>query len=208
MDRRQAYGRYQKARNASWDCLIDCRIRQLPVSAFNIAGALHIKVGAYSWNAGMLRQKGYAPLLRASGFAYADPQGNMVIFYDDQAGEQQLRFTLAHELGHILLGHLGQKGQSPPRGQLILPSDPKLEKEADRFALRLLAPACALWAMGAYSAEDIVALCDIPIDRAEARARRMADLRERGKWLTSPKERQLFRQLGLSPPDGASLDGA
>lgn len=48
------------------------------------------------------------------------------LFYDAQANRRRMRFTLAHELGHIVLGHHQEQ--------------PWEEKEADYFASQLLAP--------------------------------------------------------------------
>lgn len=36
-------------------------------------------------------------------------EGGPVIFYNDSLPEQEVRFTVAHELGHILLGHLNYR---------------------------------------------------------------------------------------------------
>lgn len=58
MERRHAYGRYQKARNAAWECLVDCRVRALPVQVVPIAAALGVKVTSYGCNADMLSRKG------------------------------------------------------------------------------------------------------------------------------------------------------
>lgn len=101
-----------------------------------------------------------------------------------------MRFTIAHELGHILLGHELSDGF----GHFRTASDkrPAAERQADEFAARLLAPACVLWALDVYSAEDIAALCDISFTAAQFRAERMMVLRERGKFLTSPLEQQVF----------------
>lgn len=200
MDATNAYGKYRRTRDAAWQCLLDCQVCRLPVQVSAIAAAMQVAVCAYEANAGLLRRRGYGPLLEAAGFAYADPAGSMIIFYDSRASRQQIRFTIAHELGHILLGHLGLR---QPVGQPLLPSQPTLEQEADRFAARLLAPACALWGLSAYSAGAIAALCDITPELAEARAERMRVLLARDAWLTSPLERRLYQQLGFSVPGEA-----
>ena len=200
MERRYAYGKYKKVRNAAWQCLIDCQVRSLPVNLKAVAAASGVKLCSYNDNGGMLQQKGYAPLLKSSGFAYVDMKGATLIFFDQWTSHQQIRYTVAHELGHILLGHVGSKGEIVPLGTPLLPSDPKLEREADRFAIRLLAPACALWAMNAYSPGEIATICDIPLERAWDRAKRMRVLQERNRWLTDPQEQALFKQMALSVP--------
>ena len=102
------------------------------------------------------------------------------------------RFTCAHELGHILLGHVG-------RYELVNrepdPGDNPIEQAANVFASRLLAPACVLWAMDARSPEEIAALCRISNQSAKFRAERMQKLYDRNRFLTSPLERQVYQQF-------------
>lgn len=196
-----AYGKYQQSRNASWQCLIDCGVDRLPVAVSDIAAKLSVKLCEYGDNEGLLRRHHLDPLLEAAGFAYANPDGRLLIFFNEKDSRQQLRFTIAHELGHILLGHVGPE---LPRGRFLTPSDPRLERAADRFAERLLAPACILWAREARTPEEIAALCDIPMETARSRARRMQSLLRRNAWLRSPLERQLYAQFHFSadPPEG------
>lgn len=189
-----AYGKYQRSRNASWQCLIDCKVDSLPVSPALIASQLGVGLYQYGPNAALLRSKGLGALLDAYGFAFAEPDGRLLIFYNEQKPHHQIRFTVAHELGHILLGHVAPEA---PCGRLLIPSDPSLERQADQFAIRLLAPACMLWHLDAYSAEDISKACDISMDAAVSRARRMKVLRKRDAWLHSPLEQQLYHQFTL-----------
>ena len=102
------------------------------------------------------------------------------------------RFTCAHELGHIILGHVG-------RYDLVCrepaPGDNPIEQAANVFASRLLAPACVLWGCGVQSAEDIAQLCDISRAAAEFRWSRMQELYRRQRFLTSPLERLVYAQF-------------
>lgn len=87
------------------------------------------------------------------------------------------RYTIAHEIGHILLGE-----NSP-------------EDAAERFAIGILAPACVLHALRVERAEDIAKLCNISITAASHRAERMKILNKRDKFLTHPLEEQVFEQF-------------
>lgn len=58
----------------------------------------------------------------------ANQGGRYLVFYDDNKPNSRINFSLAHELGHILLGHFD--GQTPHR----------IEREADRFAITLICP--------------------------------------------------------------------
>lgn len=102
------------------------------------------------------------------------------------------RFTAAHELGHILLGHVGEKNLVNREPS---PSDSPIEKEANVFASRLLAPACVLWGCGVRSAEDIMELCGISRLAAEFRWQRLQALRGRELFLTSQLERQVYERF-------------
>lgn len=157
----------------------------MPVKTLRVAAYYGIKVAKNS----------SAQYLKPSEFgcSLVDLAGNWQIIYDDTEPKGRMRFTIAHELGHILLGHEMSDGF----GHFRTASDkrPAAERQADEFAARLLAPACVLWALEAYTPEDIAALCDISYTAAQFRAERMKILRERGKFLTSPLERQVFEQF-------------
>lgn len=68
---------------------------------------------------------------------YRERDNKYVISYNDVSkNEHRVKFTLAHELGHILLGHLLNE-----KSGLIYK---RQEKEANYFAKRLLIPLCFL----------------------------------------------------------------
>lgn len=58
-------------------------------------------------------------------------KGKYRIFINPKTHPMRLRFTLAHELSHILLGHIDEQQMKP---------DPWQEYEADAFASELLMP--------------------------------------------------------------------
>ncbi|WP_285122098.1 ImmA/IrrE family metallo-endopeptidase [Lactococcus petauri] len=67
-----------------------------------------------------------------------------VIFYNDDTSlkiPRRIRFSLAHELGHILLGHFDTyEGFLPRNGFGVV--DSQIEGEADVFASEFLCPTC------------------------------------------------------------------
>ena len=177
------YGIYKNIRDAAWQCLIDYNIAALPVDLLHIAKTAGIKVVK---NSEVLVLSG-----SESGACIFDGV-KWFIIYDDEATVGRRRFTIAHELGHIFLGHELVSGR---HGRTINTEKPQSESEADSFAARLLAPACVLWGLNLQTTEEIAKLCNISMAAAKIRAERMKVLYERQKFLTSPLERRAFEQF-------------
>ena len=106
----------------------------------------------------------------------------------------QTRFIVAHEMGHILLGHVGIC-HLINRKQLNLKCFTEIECEANVFASCLLAPACVLWGCGVCEAGEIAALCEISLQVAEERANHLMLLYGQDNFLTSPLEQQVYKQF-------------
>lgn len=173
------YWEYKNSRDLAWQVLINEHVTELPV-----------KVAALCRNMG-IKMQFYEPTDQNDGFStIINDQAR--IFVSKHCIPERQRFTIAHELGHILLGHVGKH-------QLVnrepSPQDNPIEQAANVFASRLLAPACVLWALNARTPEEIAGLCKISHQAAKFRAERMAILYERGKFLSAPLERQVYAQF-------------
>ncbi len=177
------YGVYKKARNASWQALIDNRVDSLPVDVVQIVRNNGIK----------LLKDSQAHELRSgeAGISVFDGK-QWFIVYDDLLPLGRKRFTVAHELGHIFLGHPLIAGfhARATGGKL-----PQTENEANVFASRFLAPACVLWGLNVHTAADISRICEISLEAAGIRAKRMAELYKRNMFLTSQLERRVYNQF-------------
>ena len=174
------YGIYKNVRNAAWQCLVDNNITSLPVDLMKIANTAGIKV----------LKNSEASLLAGNESGICVYAGDTwYVVYDDEATSGRRRMIIAHELGHIFLGH--------ERGRLeISPTKAKrAEEEADAFAARLLAPSCVLWGLDIHLAEEIETLCNISKAESKKRAERMKILYNRQKFLTDPLEQKLFEQF-------------
>lgn len=83
----------------------ELNIKSVPIDPFAIAKALNIKVQPYSEFSEEILQK----LVKISqdGFGFFDIEENRyVILYDDVNNcKARQRFTIMHEIGHIVLGH-------------------------------------------------------------------------------------------------------
>lgn len=116
---------------------------------------------------------------------------NWYIVVDDTASVPIQRFTAAHELGHILLGHM----LIDKIKYRTFSKRTEEEQTADIFAARLLAPACVLHEIGALSAEQIQMTCNISFAAAKIRAQRMQELEQRNKFYLHPLEWQVKEQF-------------
>ncbi len=191
------YGIYASCRDAAWRFLIDFNICSLPVklkAAARIAGIRILR------NSDVKELRG-----NEVGASIFLPSKEWVIVYDDALKANEARMVIAHELGHILLGHEYKYSE-----QRFAYDGKKLksEREADMFALRILAPACILHEIGAVTAGEICTACDIPIKHAAARAKRMATLEKRNFYYKSELEstvRDKFQKYIDSAISGTAL---
>ena len=173
------YKDYQNARNAVWRLLIDLQISELPINTVKICAELGIKLHYYE------------PTDESDGMScYIN--GVPHIFVSSAVLPERRRFTVAHEIGHIILNHVG-KFELVNRE--LSPTDNPVEQAANVFASRLLAPACVLWGCNVRTADQIQELCKISRTAAEYRAERMNNLYKRNRFLTSPLEQQVYSQF-------------
>lgn len=174
------YQRYKNARNMAWQILLDEGICSLPVNVGRLCRSLEISVRQY---AGEDSSDGKSLII----------DGRPLILVSRNKPVPRQRFTAAHELGHVLLGHVEEGGRLVNREPS--PGDNPLEREANVFASRLLAPACVLWGCGVRSEQDIMELCGISRQSAAFRWQRIEVLLERDRFLASPIERKVYEQF-------------
>ncbi len=168
------YDIYKSARDKSWQCLIQGGVRELPVRPVAVAKVYGIACHPATSEA----LQGVSGLLRTI-------DGEPHIFTDSSHSIQRRRYTIAHELGHYLLGHLDG-----------VPATQEREYAADRFAADLLMPACVLWGLDVHTPEEIAQLCNVSMQAAQIRAERMEVLYKRNKFLLHPLERKVYAQFG------------
>lgn len=180
---------YCHSRDAAWKMLIDCKIQELPIKIVKLCKTLGIQVKSYESTDG---NDGYCKMYPNEPF----------IFVNTLCSKNRQRFTVAHELGHIVLGHVGKYtlvNREPSA------NDNPIEAEANVFASRLLAPACVLHEIGVKSPQEISELCGISLQSAQIRFQRFLELEERnakflaekgvGCYYLSPLERQVAKQF-------------
>lgn len=127
--------------------------------------------------------------MESSGKTALSPDGGYMILINSREPPKRQRFTCAHELGHILLGHVDELGKAyrDPHKE-----DNPHETDANIFASRLLAPSIVLRDIGAFTANDISRICDISIEAARFRAKRLELLMKREEKYLETRNRSCF----------------
>lgn len=176
------YGKYKNVRNSAWQALLDFNVTELPVSVNGIAKQLGIKV---------IKNSDIHELQDGERGATIFKNERWYIVFDDTESVPVCRFTVAHEIGHILLGHMLV---DKVKYRTFEKRDDD-EEAAEMFAARLLAPACVLHEIQALTAEQIAEVCNISYTAASNRAKRMKILEARNKYYLHPLEIQVKQQF-------------
>lgn len=189
LNNRNIYQIYKNARNKSWDVLIECKVKTLPVDLWNIAQHYGFPIHLYS----------KSPLLNLMpnevkmGDGFSGIVGGIkTIFINDKKGTfERRRFTVAHELGHCLLNHPLQESQLR-NSEYDINANSVYEYEANIFARDLLMPSIILAKLDVHTPQEIINLCNISFISAEIRAQRMKTLYQREKEFISAKGYSCF----------------
>jgi Zn-dependent peptidase ImmA (M78 family) len=175
------YNRFRQLQRAVWQALLDNKIDRLPVDIAQVV----------TNNGITLLMNCLVDALQPDESGLTIYREKWIIVYDEKESVERIRFTIAHEFGHIVLGHplMGFHARSLHKQR------PKKESDADMFASRFLAPACVLMGLGVRSAEEVARICRISHEAATVRAERMKELYKRNKWFADPLEREVYKQF-------------
>lgn len=188
------YSNYKTARDKAWQILIDCKVDKLPVSTAALCEHYGWVLADYQEGEAAIDLLGLSSLTeRTDGFCTMTDHFTY-IFYNSGLPVGRQRFTVAHEIGHLALGHVG-RGRVTTINREPHPKDSQEETQANQFAARLLAPACVLHELGAATPEAIQQVCGLSRQAAEFRAARMQELEKRNRYYTSPLERKVVEQF-------------
>ena len=189
-----SYSGYKNARDAAWGTLLECNIRSLPVKPSDICRHYGWILADYQSGAGSIDLLGFSALKKQTDGFCTITKNHVYIFFDGSLPSGRQRFTVAHEIGHLILGHVGP-GMATVANREPTGYELAEEEQANQFAARLLAPACVLHEIGAITPAAIRQACGISWQAAEFRALRMQELERRGRYYTSPLERQVGNQF-------------
>lgn len=179
------YHDYKIARNKAWETLIKCNITSLPINLATIARLNNITILKYSDS----KQN-----LTGDGFSLNVNNVN-VIYYNDKKPKARIRFTLAHELGHCLIGHLKFGKTYNRNSEKDFDGMDVYEMQANVFARDLLMPATVLHSLKVSSAEEISKICNVSMQSAEIRYERLLELEKRNMFNRHPLEKQVYKQF-------------
>lgn len=142
----------------------------LPVSISAVADFFGIKLVDYNAFT-KIYDVGKPELYRGvsyGGFSLMAEGRYICVLNGSLCGKPRRRWTAAHEIGHILSGHIS--------AEIPLPAGEQ-EREADCFAAELLAPLTVLHFCGASSALEIERMCGLSRQAAELRFQELSRLR-------------------------------
>ncbi|MGN0687204.1 MAG: ImmA/IrrE family metallo-endopeptidase [Oscillospiraceae bacterium] len=104
------------------------------------------------------------------GFSFCEGGHYICAINEKACGRMRRRWTTAHELAHILLGHIRESGDTPPRG---------CEYDADKFAAQLIAPMCVIHMCGISTAQELARATGLSRQASEIRMNELSALRAR-----------------------------
>ena len=103
-------------------------------------------------------------------------------------GDGRARFTVAHEIGHIALGHPGNQPRAKADPEREVATEPLLEKEANQFAAEFLIPTDLV--NPSMSADEISRRFQVSIDAAAHRKRQLENDASKRQQKTVPLVRR------------------
>ena len=170
---------YKNIQHLVWYILRETKTNKLPVDIIHICKELNIKIRYYDNNSEIAKTY-------KDGFSYITEDNEKIIFFNKSVNNScRNRFTIAHELGHILLEHSKDKTKTYN----------EMETAANIFAIRLLAPLCVLKEMNISSSEELSQLCNISKTAGTYRYERLQKALIKNKFYVNPKEKKILQQF-------------
>ena len=184
------YEIYKKARDLSWEILLKADITSLPVDLSKVLKAVDVKAILYC-DAFFYAD---SPKLRGSdGFVTKIGDKKAIYLNESKGTIQRRRFTLAHELGHIVLDH--PINPIIYRNSEVDENQSPTEIQANIFARDLLMPAGVLAKLHVTTVDEIMQICNVSRISAQIRLERLTELYKRNKFGAHPLERQVIARF-------------
>lgn len=161
-------------RHLAYRCLSYFGIKEPPVDPAVILRLLDIRV--------------HVEPLPCDGFTFRDAHGLQVVV-SSYSPPARLNFTLAHELGHISMGHVPKDGRTTLSGMPF-----HCEYDANRFAAELLVPkAMLIKAYAIYAYRDLPNVFQVS-EAVIALRMKEVGLADKTEWISGRREWSMTRR--------------
>lgn len=167
---------YCRSRELAQRVLLECGVAELPVDVASVSRQYGIAV------------KTYKPKNNNPGQAYVF-NGSPIIPVSVLERSPKQRFICAHELGHVLMGHVGPWRGIPDNREM-----PHQERAAMIFAAELLMPPCVMLQLGINAVDPIMELCGVPYKAAFYTLKEL-ERQQKGVVLLSAMEKRVCREF-------------
>lgn len=171
---------YYNTRNAAWRFLIENNVTSYPLDLKKITsqnGWRVLELQKYVLEHPELRK-----YVKKNEGLTLKIDNKYIILVDGRNTMERNRFTIAHEIGHIYLNHVGTKTA-------------QIEKEANMFASRILMPMFLINELKITTPEELAKLCCVSIEAATWRMKRYNEIKGRQKFCTHQLEIRVREQL-------------
>ncbi len=172
--------RCEEIKQIAIQILMKYDVSSVPIDVFELAEKMGIKVTPYSCY----------PKEKLSILLYCSKDGVSLekdsvphIFYNDEKNHFRIRYTIMHEIGHIVLNHQEQSELA--------------EKEANFFAKNILAPPVLIHELHISTVEEIVVQFDISLEAATYAFDYYQKWLHYGKRYYTPYECDLLQLFGF-----------
>lgn len=175
--------RFDYATQTAYRCLLEWGFTKFPISPFDVLKEIKDFVVCLPWSEArnVLRTKDPLDLHRdnSDGRTYRSrPNGMYCIVYDDVNVKVQERrtWTIMHEIGHIVLGHLVDFKEIALNHGIMNPQQyGNLEKEANYFVSEFLMPSAIIKHFESITSSKIALLFGVSYNAAEKKRSRLSE---------------------------------
>jgi hypothetical protein len=185
---------YDPVPESALKILLDCGVDRLPINTKYIAKKIGIMVVPYSKAGDALSCCGRVADARGSdGIALRTPTG-AVICYNDALPPELSRVIIGHEMGHLVLRHIGCGAASVCHYPFSDGGDPG-DFAANLFCEQIIAPSCILSTFPKLDRATVESKCELAHIATDFI---LARTLERGNYEPStPEELALLKAFGL-----------
>lgn len=163
---------YLKIKSSILEVFKECDVNSFPIDCFKLLKMYGFKTKSYNSQSSKKKQGCF--VVSNDAFTLKN-----TVFYNDNMPYGRVRFSLMHELGHLVLGH-------------GVPRIEQHEKEADYFASHILAPRMAIHYARCKNLNDVSKLFYLTFEAADYAFR---DYRRWHRYVTYHKMSELDKSM-------------